>query len=258
MHRKLVANLTVKAADQVGLKPGQFVWYASVFGNVDSYGDIVEPGAFTDTLAAWAVKGDPIPCLWGHDFYDPFSNIGAVLEATQDEKGLRVLVQLDLDNPKAVQVQRLLTTRRATQMSFAYDVIDSKQDGEVTHLLKVDLFEVSVVPLGANPETEIVDAKSLARALAAKAGRVISAKNETTLRTALASLDDAASQIKDVLAALDEAAPPDNGKAAPDHGAKTEEPPGAKAEEPDGTAPADHRKSVLASIELAATAAVLL
>ena len=41
------AALQIKAAGpDDGLKEGQFRAYASVFGNVDSYGDIVEKGAF--------------------------------------------------------------------------------------------------------------------------------------------------------------------------------------------------------------------
>ena len=58
------AAFKIKAAGpDDGLDEGVFTGYASVFGNVDSYGDIVEPGAFKDTLEAWRAKGDPIPLL---------------------------------------------------------------------------------------------------------------------------------------------------------------------------------------------------
>src|SRR5450756_803731 len=154
------ASVKIKAAGPAdGLLDGQFTAYASVFGNEDSFGDTVVKGAFTDTLAEWAASGDSIPVLWGHDSFDPFSNIGSVVTAVEDDHGLLVTGQLDLETPKAAQVYRLLKGRRVTQMSFAYDVIDGgpvTTDGSTTfELRKLKLYEVSVVPLGANQETEV-------------------------------------------------------------------------------------------------------
>ena len=190
-----------------GLNEGQFEGYASVFGNVDSYGDIVEPGAFTKTLAAWALKGDPIPLLWGHDFSDPYSNIGALDSATEDEHGLKVVGTFDLENPKAAQVYRLAKGRRCTGMSFAYNVVDAEKADDGYHLKELDLFEASIVPIGANPEAGVLAVKALADDMAAgmKAGRVLSSKNESALR-------DARDAIDSVLAALGD---DEDGKAAP-------------------------------------------
>lgn len=138
--------------------------YASVFGNRDSYGDVVMPGAFTETLQEWAESGNAIPLLYGHDFGDPFSNIGAVTSASEDEHGLKITASLDLDNAKAKQVYRLLKERRLTQMSFAYDIIDGGEgkldDKWCFELRKLKLYEVSVVPIGANQETEVTSVKS--------------------------------------------------------------------------------------------------
>ena len=78
--------------------------YASIFGNKDSYGDVVMPGAFTDTIAEWAASDNVLPLLYGHDFHDPYSNIGAVTSAEEDAKGLKIVAQFDMDNPKAKQV----------------------------------------------------------------------------------------------------------------------------------------------------------
>lgn len=158
-------SVAVKAAGpDDGLEEGQFLAYASVFGNVDSYGDVVEKGAFADTLKAWAASDDVLPLLWGHDFSDPFSNIGGVLEAKEDDHGLLIKAQLDLDNPKAAQVYRLLKGRRVNQMSFAYDIVEggwekSEELGEYFSLKKLNIHECSVVPLGANQETEVLVVK---------------------------------------------------------------------------------------------------
>lgn len=181
----------VKAGPADGLADGQFSAYVSVFGNVDSYGDVVQPGAFADTLSQWKASGNPIPLLWGHDMADPFSNIGGVTTAEEDAKGLKVTAQLDLDNPKSQQVYRLLKGRRVNQMSFAYDVLagapaKDEERGEFYSLDKLKLYEVSVVPIGANQETEVLAVKANADALASgvKAGRVLAQKHIDSLRTA--------------------------------------------------------------------------
>ena len=157
------AAFSIKAAgEDDGLGEGVFTGYAAVFGNVDSYGDIIQPGAFADSLSEWLAKGDPIPLLWGHDMHDPFSNLGAIdpNEAVEDERGLLVRGQLDLSNPKAAQVFKLLKGRRVTDMSFAYHVLEETKRPDGNHLLKLSLLEASVVPLGANPETDILAVKA--------------------------------------------------------------------------------------------------
>lgn len=185
----------VKAGPDDGLGEGEFTAYASVFGNVDSYGDVVAPGAFADDLKAWEESGNPIPLLFGHVMSDPDYNIGHVVNAVEDDKGLLVTAQLDLENPKAMQTYRMLKGRRVNQMSFAYDVLEGgdaqreKGDGEKEsfyELRKLKLYEVSVVTIGANQETEVLAVKTAADALLSgtKAGRAISAKNEAELRKA--------------------------------------------------------------------------
>ena len=188
------ATVQLKAGPEDGLAEGQFVAYASVFGNVDSYGDIVVKGAFANDLARWEKSGNVIPLLFGHQMADPDYNIGHVVSAIEDEVGLKVVAQLDLENPKAKQVYRMLKGRRIDQMSFAYDVIDGaamkSDDGEdVYEIRDLKLYEVSVVTVGANSETEVLAVKQVPaltdRILAeVKAGRVLSAKNENELRSA--------------------------------------------------------------------------
>lgn len=201
MLTKNATDIKIKAGPEDGLSEGQFTAYASVFGNVDSYGDIVVKGAFSDTLAAWDASGNAIPLLFGHNMTDPDYNIGHVVSAEEDEVGLKVTAQLDLENPKAKQTYRMLKGRRINQMSFAYDVVDGQyvkgnnpdddedNTDEVYEIRKLKLYEVSVVTVGANQETEILAVKqtaNLAERMSAnlKAGRVLSAKNESELRSA--------------------------------------------------------------------------
>lgn len=230
----------VKATDdadvEAGGDAGTFEAIVSVFGNVDHMGDVVMPGAFTDTLAEWKASGDPIPLWWSHRMDDPAMNVGAVLDAAElkagDERipewadphvkehgGLWVRGQIDTGpdaSDKALATHRLLKSRRVTQFSYAYDVVDEKanDDGD-NELHKLRLYEVSPTPIGANELTELLTAK----AAGMKAGRVLSSKNEGAIREAVKLL-------KGVLAALD------NGDATEGEPAKREEPDGAKREEP--------------------------
>ena len=232
----------VKAGPDDGLTEGEFTAYASVFGNKDSYGDVVVKGAFADDLQAWKDSGQNIPLLFGHNMADPDFNIGHVVKAEEDEFGLKVTAQLDLENPKAAQVYRMIKGRRINQMSFAYDVLEganAKSDtlGDYYELRKLKTYEVSVVTIGANQETEILAVKSATDALMAKAGRVLSAKNEGALRSAHEQLVGAADQIKTVLSVFDDGTGDDQSKASGEPEAKSsaadEEPAGAKSTVPD-------------------------
>lgn len=189
------APLKVKAAgEDGGLEEGQFEAYAAIFDVKDSHGDIIRKGAFAETLKGWEGSEASIPVLWGHDFNDAFNNIGRVLKAEEDDEGLKVLAELDLENPNGKQVHRLISQKRVTDLSFAFDVEDykvhsskSEEDG-YTELLKLGLYEVSVVTVGANRQTRFTDVKSTARKIASAAGRVQAAKSDDELSSALISL----------------------------------------------------------------------
>lgn len=178
-----------------GLEEGQFTALVSVFGNRDSMGDVVLPGAFAETLAEWKGRGDPIPVIWSHDWSDPFSHIGHVTEAEETPDGLVVTGQLDLDNPKAQQVGRLLKGRRVTQFSFAYDVVEGawveQEDARPYYeLRKLKLHEVGPTLIGANQETELLAAKAVALAEGAKAGRVLAQQHLDRLKEAHVALGE--------------------------------------------------------------------
>lgn len=185
-------------ADGESLTEGQFTGYAAVFDNIDSYGDVIRKGAFLESLAGYGVKGSGIPCYWSHQMSNPMMNIGQTVEAHEDERGLFVKVQLDLDTEMGAQVHRLIKAGRVNQMSFAFDIQEHAfvrdESGDFLELRKLKLHEVSVVQVGANQETELLDVKD--RLTRAKAGRALSAKDEDQLR-------QAASLVDGVLAALE-------------------------------------------------------
>ena len=178
----------VKAASD---DAGTFEALVSVFGNIDDVGDKVMPGAFTKTLAEWTESGDPIPVVWSHRWDDPFAHIGHVIEAKETDRGLYVKGAMDLDNPSAAQVHRLLKARRVKQFSFAYDIpdggsalVEPDEGRPFVELRELKVHEVGPTLLGANRETDLIAAKAAVLQAGAKAGRVLSQKNFEKLKSA--------------------------------------------------------------------------
>lgn len=194
MMRSKFLKAKIKAAGQDdNLDEGTIIAYASVFGNVDSYGDVIEKGAFARTLAEWEDSGDRIPLLWGHQMNDPMAHIGYITDAVEDDKGLRINAKFDFeDNPTAKQVYKLCKGRRVRDLSFAFDIKEHRWDEDHRIISDLDLYECSIVTVGANPETEIVAVKN----------RIIeSVKSATDIPSE--KLEDLRDELVEAVAAID-------------------------------------------------------
>lgn len=144
---------------------GEIKAYAATFDRIrDSYGDIIAPGAFAKTLRDWQESGHPIPLLFGHRTDDPRMNLGAVVEASEDERGLLIKAQFDETSDIAQYTRKLVQEGRLTKLSFSYDVVDSApvvlEDGKkANELREIKLYEISLVPIPANQLTEVLEVK---------------------------------------------------------------------------------------------------
>lgn len=196
-----------KASDDVA---GEFEALVSVFGNVDLGGDRVVRGAFAKSLARWQEKGDPIPVIWNHMWENPEAHIGAVYagDAVETGDGLLVKGRLDLDNPFAKQVYRLLSERRVKEFSFGYNTLDAERKGGALELRELDLIEVGPTLKGMNPATELLAVKALAKATEPTAFDKLDAaaaelKAPRTVGGALRQLRRQVSDINELLASID-------------------------------------------------------
>jgi HK97 family phage prohead protease len=163
---KKTFDVAVKAATDEATGQTMFTGYAAVFGNVDLGGDMIVKGAFTDTLREkYPQGGAGIPIYWNHSVSDPFANLGLTTSAVEDDHGLLVQGTVDESTDFGKRVAVLLKEGRVCQMSFAFDVKEGAfvetEDGWYYELRKLDLFEVSICPIGMNQETEIVSVKAL-------------------------------------------------------------------------------------------------
>ena len=110
-------------ANEVGKVAGFFSTYDKT---PDSYGDIIEPGAFTETLEKRKATGHPFPLCLNHDFSDV---IGACDSIEEKEKGPFVEASL-FDTDRAQEVRTWLKSGAIYQFSFAYDVLQRRDPTE--------------------------------------------------------------------------------------------------------------------------------
>lgn len=144
----------------------------SVFGNADSYDDVIHPGAFTKTLAE---RGKKVVHLWQHDFgAPPIAVITEIRELTREQLPAELLQEHPevtggmevtreyLDTPRGNEVLAGIKAGSPLEMSFAFDAIKydfaekpgAKYEWErIRNLREVRLYETSDVLWGANDAT---------------------------------------------------------------------------------------------------------
>jgi len=178
---------------------GSFTGYASVFDRVDSQNEIVAPGAFSRTLAAWRQKGGAPAMLWMHD---PTIPIGLWISMAEDKNGLAVEGRLALATQKGREAYELLKMRALTGLSIGYRVIHSQVDSKrkARILTDVELFEISLVTFPANEAARVSNVKSPRDAIKRKPARktrpVKTTKDAEKTREIVAPLYRAASVLK--------------------------------------------------------------
>jgi HK97 family phage prohead protease len=139
-------DLSVKAAGD----DGKFTGRGSVFGEVDSAGEVVAPGAFAESLAEIAAKGRRVPVLWQHDtrepigVYDGLSETGTALDVAG-----RLLVK---SVARAGEAYALMQAGAVSGLSIGYRVRESSRDEQtgIVTLTRLDLLEISIVTFPAN------------------------------------------------------------------------------------------------------------
>ena len=186
MEERLYKSFELKS-DENGIVEGD----ASTWTKTpDSYGDIVIKGAFKETLKKRKATGHPFPLCFNHDF-DQI--IGAVFEAEEDDYGLKIRASF-LNTPAAQEKSELVKEGIVWQFSFAYSILgaeapteEEKKQGIYQKLTKLDLYEVSLVPVPANQTAIVTEIKNDDNA-EVKAGRRNSAKDEELIRDAISAL----------------------------------------------------------------------
>lgn len=136
---------------------GTFEGYGSVFGNVDSYGEKVMPGAFVESLARHKREGSNVLMLWNHDSQQP---IGVWEDLAEDAKGLWGRGRFLLDIQRAREVYTLAKNKAIGGLSIGYREVETEPDQNIRLLKKLELYEISPVTFPANRRARIENVKS--------------------------------------------------------------------------------------------------
>lgn len=146
----LISGLEVKEDDNGTVLEG----YGAFFGNVDSYGDIIEKGAFFETING--ENKDRIAFCYQHRMSEPIGKIENIFE---DEKGLFVSVRISQsESGIATKVKEGILK----EMSIGYIATKREYNDENdTRILKqIDLYEISLVTRAANALAVVTSVKA--------------------------------------------------------------------------------------------------
>lgn len=171
VEHKLFQFGELKVADSPDdAKEMRFSGYGAYFGNVDSYGDVIDKGAFSESLNN-AEKSGVFPAMlmqhggWGANAQD-LMPIGVWEKFKEDEKGLfneGVLA----DTPRGQEAYTLMKMKprpAITGLSIGYIAkkftARSKADEPRRRIHEIDLLEVSLVTFPANGKARVTNVKS--------------------------------------------------------------------------------------------------
>jgi hypothetical protein len=152
-QKQFTSQLEVKSLDE----GGYFEGYASMFGVVDSDGDVIVNGAFKDSVNRAYESGRMPKMLWQHDAKDI---IGKWTEIREDERGLYVKGSLILETEKGREAYALMKAGVLDAMSVGFNIVDAGNGTQGRVIKNLDLWEISLVTWGANPAALITNVKS--------------------------------------------------------------------------------------------------
>ena len=126
--------------------------YAAKFGNVDSYNDIIQQGAFALFLTSEDAKR--VRLCYQHDFDKV---IGVIESMSEDELGLRFRAKISKTS-LGNDVATLLEDGAINEFSIGYRTVKSSMDNEknIRTLQDVYLYEISPVTRAANEQATLL------------------------------------------------------------------------------------------------------
>jgi HK97 family phage prohead protease len=138
--------------------------YAAIFGNKDKAGDILLRGCFSKSIRERGPESganDKIIFLWMHDMSEP---IGLPTILREDEKGLYFEARIDeieLGDRAITQLESGTLNQFSIGYEYVWENCEWDYEKEALIVREVKLYEISVVSIGCNGETEYLGLKSI-------------------------------------------------------------------------------------------------
>jgi HK97 family phage prohead protease len=127
---------------------GQIEGYGSVFGTLDNGGDIVAPGAFSQSLKS----GRRVRMLMQHD---PDKVIGVWDEMSEDANGLRVKGRFLTKITRGSEAYEMVKAGAVDGLSIGYRTIQAEKRDGARVITQADLWEVSLVTFPMNEQARV-------------------------------------------------------------------------------------------------------
>lgn len=138
---------------------GRFSGYASVFGEVDSYGDTIKRGAYARTIREGKSRGGP-SMFWNHN---PDQPIGTWSDIVEDAKGLKVTGKLVTATTRGAETLALLKAGAVNGLSIGFRARKSERGPNGGRVLTdIDLVEISIVTLPAASKARVLAVRGAA------------------------------------------------------------------------------------------------
>lgn len=147
-----------------------FTGYGAVFGNVDSYGDVIAPGAFAETLRGAKTSGQWPAMLSQHGGFmggaDDMMPIGVWTDMAEDGRGLWVEGRLapTQRGRDAYELLKMKPRPALNGLSIGFVAkeysVGTKPKEPKRTLKSIDLIEVSLVTTPANPKARVQSVKA--------------------------------------------------------------------------------------------------
>ena len=136
---------------------GLFEGYASTFGNIDSFGDTIMKGAFSDTITD---REYPILMLAGHSSR---AVVGKWLDMQEDDKGLYVYGEFTPGHTIASNVYASMRHGAISGLSIGFRIASGgaeEIEGGGRRISKVNLEEISIVGFPADADARVAIVKN--------------------------------------------------------------------------------------------------
>ena len=171
---------------------GTISGYFSTYDRIpDSYGDVIAKGAFTETIQKRKESGHPFPLCWNHDMNLIIGSVDP--DNIKDTEKGPLMTASFFNTPLAQEKREIVKSGVVYQFSFAYDTLEAgpvelENGVKANELRKLDLFEVSIVPIPANQNAVMTDVK---------AGKRNSKKDADAIREAITLLQGVLGELED-------------------------------------------------------------
>jgi len=147
-HKFATFGEALSVTDDAGIEG-----YASLFGQADQGGDVVQKGAYSQSIRALGAAGQRVKMLWQHD---PSQPIGVWDEVREDARGLWVKGRLLDSTQKGREAAALIAAGAIDGLSIGYRTRKAGKNDKGQRLLtELELWEVSLVTFPMLPSARV-------------------------------------------------------------------------------------------------------